>query len=105
MFSRRLVNLSTRRISSSRLLRGGHAEPEFNEPGGYLFNRKPGEKYQKESWENITYYGFIGTMIFAAVGVYFKPDTTIRGWARKEAEARMAARGDVLDYKRTEYKI
>lgn len=37
--------------------------------------QKPGQKRQKEDWENIWYYGFFGVMALTAVGQYFRPDT------------------------------
>jgi hypothetical protein len=35
----------------------------------------PGQKRVKEDWENIWYIGMFGTMAFAAVMLYYKPDT------------------------------
>jgi len=35
----------------------------------------PGQKRVKEEWENIWYIGMFGTMAFAAVMLYYKPDT------------------------------
>jgi hypothetical protein len=34
-----------------------------------------GQKRVKEDWENIWYIGMFGTMAFAAVMLYYKPDT------------------------------
>ncbi|KAJ2556857.1 hypothetical protein EV175_001721 [Coemansia sp. RSA 1933] len=102
----RFTTLTTRAsaLASRSVVRGGHKKPEFNEPGGYLFGRKPGEKYEREGWE-ITWWG--GCSI-AAVLIFFghryKPDTRIRTWAREEAERQMREEGDVLDYKHTDYK-
>jgi len=74
-----------------------HGDPQFNEPSGYLFGEKvrldeslasrnrsnllyvkplpPGQKRVKEDWENVWYFGMFGTMVFAAVLLYYKPDT------------------------------
>jgi len=74
-----------------------HGAPQFNEPSGYLFGEKvrsdeifcwknqfnlpyfkplpPGQKRIKEDWENIWYWGMFGSMAFAAVILYYKPDT------------------------------
>ncbi|PVU92482.1 hypothetical protein BB561_003780 [Smittium simulii] len=98
------VNLSSRTLRQRAITRSGHG-PELQEPTGYLFNRKPGEKYEKEGWENLWYYGFYGAMLYAGIGLYFKPDTRITSWARVQAEMRMAERGDDISYPRTEYKI
>ena len=80
----------------------------------------PGQKRQRESWELLWYWGMFGSMIFAAVGLYYKPDTrcdivtnvvvfidiltysmtfrSIQNWALKEAKARMEARGEKVEY-------
>jgi hypothetical protein len=69
----------------------------------------------KEDWENIWYIGMFGTMAFAAVMLYYKPDTryviirssqdlfqincaSIQTWALKEAKERMEARGEKYQY-------
>ncbi|KAJ2720925.1 hypothetical protein GGI07_004321 [Coemansia sp. Benny D115] len=114
MLARRLVQLSARNAAiPSRLVRGGHEAPKFNEPGGYLFGRKvrvgsgsetPGEKYERESWEVIWIGGFSIAFGLIAIGQYYKPDTRIRTWARKEAERQMREQGDLLEYKRTDYR-
>lgn len=36
---------------------------------------KPGEKYQKEGWEGVWYWGFYGSFAVAIVAYAFKPDT------------------------------
>jgi len=51
---------------------GDHYDP----PTGYLFGIKPGQKYVKEGWENLCYYGFIGSLLVAGVAYIFKPDTS-----------------------------
>ncbi|KAK9679260.1 hypothetical protein K7432_016345 [Basidiobolus ranarum] len=87
----------------ARLTRGGHG-PQYNEPGGYLFNEKPlaaGQKRVKEDWEDIWYFGMYGGFLFAAVGLYYKPDSSFVNWAYREAERRMEERGEVLEYKQT----
>jgi len=52
----------------------------------------------KEDWENIWYIGMFGTIGVATVLLYYKPDTSIQGWALKEAKARMEARGEKVQY-------
>ena len=70
----------------------------------------------KEDWENIWYIGMFGTMAFAAVMLYYKPDTrcayrardslilftlffaSIQTWALREAKERMEARGEKYKY-------
>ncbi|KAG8985097.1 hypothetical protein FRB94_011103 [Tulasnella sp. JGI-2019a] len=86
---------------------GAHAEAahhheEFNQPSGHLFGEKPlgpGEKRKREDWEMIWYIGMFGSMAVAAVGLYYKPDTSIQTWALKEARQRLEARGDDFEYK------
>jgi len=117
-----------------------HGAPQFNEPSGYLFGEKvrsgesllhwenqsdllyvkplpPGQKRVKEDWENVWYWGMFGTMAFAAVLLYYKPDTrcvrlkdflsstslicqflSIQTWALQEAKNRMEARGEKYKY-------
>jgi len=45
------------------------------------------------------YFGMFGGMALAAVGLYFKPDTSIQTWALKEAKDRMDASGTEWQYK------
>ncbi|THH02142.1 hypothetical protein EW026_g682 [Hermanssonia centrifuga] len=92
--SRRLQS-STRRYAS-----GSHG-PQYNEPSGWLFGEKPpppGQKRKREDWELIWYIGMYGSMAVAAIGLYYKPDTSIQTWALNEAKARMEARGEKTDY-------
>ncbi|KAF8511702.1 ESSS subunit of NADH:ubiquinone oxidoreductase, partial [Gautieria morchelliformis] len=92
------------RISSNIARRqyASHGAPQYNEPTGYLFGEKPplpGQKRKREEWELIFYWGMFGSMALAAVGLYYKPDTSIQTWALKEAKARMEARGESVEYK------
>lgn len=85
-----------------------------------------GQKRVKEDWENIYYYGFGGGMLLGAVLIYYKPDTrcvilpsfsllfsslrgegidrsgsvshSIEGWARKQAQEKMAAAGETVRF-------
>jgi len=78
-----------------------HGAPHYNEPSGYVFGEKPpapGQKRLKEDWENIWYFGMFGSIGLAALLLYYKPDTSIQGWALKEAKARMGARGEKVHY-------
>ncbi|KAI9500818.1 hypothetical protein GGI25_006222 [Coemansia spiralis] len=105
MFSR-FAQLSARssRLANRAIVRGGHGEQKFNEPGGYLFGRKPGEKYEREGWELIWHGGLGIAAVLIAVGQYYRPDTRIRTWAREEAIRQMREEGDILEYKHTDYK-
>lgn len=53
----------------------GH-EDHYDAPTGWLWGVRPGEKYEKEGWENVMYWGFGGSMALAVVGYAFKPDTS-----------------------------
>ncbi|PPQ64432.1 hypothetical protein CVT26_002139 [Gymnopilus dilepis] len=92
------------RLSSSRLQCkrfASHEAPHYNEPTGYLFGEKPpppGQKRVKEDWENVWYIGMFGTMAFASVMLYYKPDTSVQSWALREAKERMEARGEKYQY-------
>ncbi|GAA5839626.1 hypothetical protein JCM9279_006001 [Rhodotorula babjevae] len=88
-------------VLGQRRAAGGGA---YHEPTGRLFGEHapaPGQKRQKEDWENIYYYGFGGGMVLGAVLIYYKPDTSIEGWARKEAEKKMAAAGETPSYQKS----
>lgn len=62
-------------LSATPSPRGGGHDSHYDAPAGWLFGVKPGEKYEKEGWENVTYYAFLPLMV-GFVGVYaFKPDT------------------------------
>ncbi|KAL6310011.1 ESSS subunit of NADH:ubiquinone oxidoreductase-domain-containing protein [Sparassis latifolia] len=75
--------------------------PHFNQPSGYIFGEKPlppGQKRKREDWELLWYIGMFGSMAFAAVFLYYKPDTSLQTWAYNEAKVRMEARGEKTDY-------
>lgn len=98
--------LSSVQLSRATLSRYGQRRlashgTHYNEPSGNLFGEKPlapGQKRVKADWENIWYIGMFGTMGFAAVMLYYKPDTSIQTWALNEAKARMEARGEKYRY-------
>ncbi|KAJ5595379.1 uncharacterized protein N7459_001587 [Penicillium hispanicum] len=72
---------------------GDHYDP----PSGWLFGVKPGQKYVKEGWEGVWYYGFIGSFLVAGIAYVFKPDTSIQTWALEEARRRLEAEGILED--------
>jgi len=97
--SLRVLSAAPRRVLSRRY--ASHGAPHYNEPTGWLFGEKPlppGQKRVKEDWENIWYIGMFGSIAFAAVLLYYKPDTSIQTWALKEAKERMEARGEKYKY-------
>jgi len=51
-------------------------ESQYDPPTGWLWGVKPGEKYEKEGWENVMYWGFGGSVLVGVVGYAFKPDTS-----------------------------
>lgn len=51
-------------------------EDHYDPPTGWLFGVKPGEKAEKEGWENVWTYGFFGSLALGVVGYAFKPDTS-----------------------------
>ncbi|KAF2797835.1 hypothetical protein K505DRAFT_322281 [Melanomma pulvis-pyrius CBS 109.77] len=90
---------SARALSTTTPLRAadhGH-ESHYDQPTGWLFGVKPGEKYQKEGWEGIWYWGFYGSFALATVAYAFKPDTSIQTWALEEARRRLEAEGILPD--------
>ncbi|KAI8642154.1 ESSS subunit of NADH:ubiquinone oxidoreductase-domain-containing protein [Parasitella parasitica] len=97
MFTKILAR-STRLARPSFVHRGGHGTPSYNEPGGYLFNEKV---RVKEDWESIYYYGMGGGFLAMAVALYYKPDTSVVTWAKKEAEKSLKEKGVNLEYTKT----
>ncbi|KAF2248612.1 hypothetical protein BU26DRAFT_518837 [Trematosphaeria pertusa] len=89
---------SSRQFSQSKSVKGsgGHGS-HYDAPSGWLFGVKPGEKYQKEGWEGIWYWGFYGSFAVAIVAYAFKPDTSIQTWALEEARRRLEAEGILQD--------
>lgn len=67
---------NTQPFSSRPTLRAADHGDHYDPPTGWLFGVKPGQKYVKEGWENIWYYGFIGSFLVAGVAYVFKPDTS-----------------------------
>lgn len=63
-------------FSTRGSLRAADHGDHYDPPTGYLFGVKPGQKYVKEGWENIWYYGFVGSLLVAGVAYVFKPDTS-----------------------------
>lgn len=63
-------------FSTRSNLRAADHGDHYDPPTGYLFGVKPGQKYVKEGWENIWYYGFVGSLLVAGVAYVFKPDTS-----------------------------
>ncbi|KAK0707476.1 NADH:ubiquinone oxidoreductase 11.6kD subunit [Lasiosphaeris hirsuta] len=87
--------MTTRAFSSTPRVSGGGAQ--YDPPTGWLFGVKPGEKYEKEGWENLFFYGFYGSLGVFAVAYAFKPDTSIQTWALEEARRRLEAEGILED--------
>lgn len=56
---------------------GGHGhESQYDPPGGWLWGIRPGDKYEKEGWEDIFIYGFGGCFLVAGIAYVFKEDTS-----------------------------
>jgi len=73
---RQAVSTSVRTFSTTPRRAGGGGAPQYDPPTGWLFGVRPGEKYEKEGWENIFFYGFYGAFAVFAVAYAFKPDTS-----------------------------
>ena len=50
-----------------------------------------GESRVWEDWEAPYYLTMAATVVILGVGLTAKPDTSLEGWAREEAQRRMAA--------------
>ncbi|GAA5874916.1 hypothetical protein JCM5296_003871 [Sporobolomyces johnsonii] len=95
-----LPSASLARASQRRAASGVH----YNEPSGYLFGEKPpapGKKRVRQDWESIYYWGMFGGMAVGGVLIFYKPDTSIEGWARQQAKEKMAAAGETPSYERS----
>ncbi len=66
---------TSRSFSTTPRVQGGGA-PQYDPPSGWLWGVKPGEKYQKEGWEDLFFWGFYGSLGVFAVAYAFKPDTS-----------------------------
>ncbi|BGP01131.1 hypothetical protein NBRC10512_000480 [Rhodotorula toruloides] len=100
----RRVSSAVRNAAQQQQRRSASGGIHFNEPSGRLFGEKPlkpGQKRVKEDWENIYYYGFGGTCLLTAIGLYYKRDTSIQTWARAEAMKKMEAEGTLPTYERS----
>eukprot|EP00516_Mucochytrium_quahogii_P001502 CAMPEP_0203748014 /NCGR_PEP_ID=MMETSP0098-20131031/3003_1 /ASSEMBLY_ACC=CAM_ASM_000208 /TAXON_ID=96639 /ORGANISM=" , Strain NY0313808BC1" /LENGTH=147 /DNA_ID=CAMNT_0050636623 /DNA_START=611 /DNA_END=1051 /DNA_ORIENTATION=+ len=93
MLRRAVMNTAARAKAGQALGRantrsfGSHGAPKYKT----MFGEKPlgpGEKRKRESWELIYHGTMVGGLIFLAVGLYYKPNTSIRQWAKQEALAR-----------------
>ncbi|KAI1458096.1 ESSS subunit of NADH:ubiquinone oxidoreductase [Annulohypoxylon moriforme] len=94
--SKQSSTTSVRPFSATARAPSSHG-PQYDPPTGWLFGVKPGEKYQKEGWENSFFYGFCGSIAVAAIAYGFKPDTSIQTWALEEARRRLEAEGILED--------
>jgi len=72
------TNTAIRAFSASAAKKSGdaHHGPQYDPPTGWLFGVKPGEKYKKEGWEGIFYYGYCGSLVVFLIAYAFKPDTS-----------------------------
>ena len=61
--------------TSARLRGGGSHENHYNPPTGWLWGIPPGQKYEKEGWEGLMYWGFCGSFALAAIAYIYKPDS------------------------------
>jgi len=76
---------------------GGPHGDHYDPPGGWLWGIRPGEKYEKEGWEDIFIYGFGGCFLVAGIAYVFKEDTSIQTWALEEARRRLEKEGILED--------
>jgi len=106
-----IPTVTARKISSSHSLRAEPAAPtgahsndghhgdhgdhgdHYDAPGGWLWGLRPGEKYEKEGWEDLFIYGFFGSFVVAGIAYAFKEDTSIQTWALEEARRRLEKEG------------
>ncbi|CAO3613838.1 unnamed protein product [Cunninghamella blakesleeana] len=94
----RVFSQSARLTRPSLMRRGGGGGTPINEPGGYLFNEK---NPVKEGWEDIYYWGMGGGFVLMSAALYYKPDSSVMSWAKKEAEKSLKEKGVNLEYQKT----
>ena len=85
-FRKSSLHTSTRSLySSPHQPESEHAAPEnahgsheshYDPPTGWLWGIPPGQKYEKEGWENTWVYGYWGSLILGVVLYAYKPDTS-----------------------------
>ena len=54
----------------------GSHESHYDPPTGWLWGIPPGEKPEKEGWENTWVYGYWGSLLLGVVLYAYKPDTS-----------------------------
>jgi hypothetical protein len=77
--SSRVVRAGSQRQFATSLPKKSGAEQHYDPPTGWLFGVPPGQKYKKEGWENVMFYGFGGAMVVTGIAYVFKPDTRYVG--------------------------
>jgi hypothetical protein len=74
--ARTQTQVQVRSLSRTTARRSADHGDHYDPPTGWLFGVKPGEKAEKEGWENLWVYGFFGACAFGVVGYAVKPDTS-----------------------------
>lgn len=70
----RSPRVATRPFATTMKKRGGGSS--YEPPTGWLWGVKPGEKPEKEGWENLMFYVYIPSFVLAVVALAFKPDNS-----------------------------
>ncbi|KAL8953078.1 MAG: hypothetical protein Q9222_001071 [Ikaeria aurantiellina] len=65
-----------RPFSSTAIHQSGDAHSHYDPPSGWLWGIPPGEKREKEGWENVWIYGFFGGLLMGVIAYAYKPDTS-----------------------------
>lgn len=86
-----------RPFGSTTPRRSGDTHSHYDPPSGWLWGIPPGEKKEKEGWENVWIYGFFGGLLMGVVAYAYKPDTSIQTWALEEARRRLESEGILPD--------
>lgn len=71
-----LPQTTRRAFTATTARKAGAHGPQYDPPTGWLFGVKPGEKAKKEGWEDLAYYGFVGSLVVFSIAYAFKPDTS-----------------------------
>merc|ERR1711908_63792 len=83
-----LLGMSRRLVAPGRTVVRRRASAAKEDMGGYLFGEKPpvaGQARKWAVWEMPYYVTMTGAFVIGGYGLYIKPDTDLRTWAKAQA--------------------
>merc|ERR1711865_1276942 len=88
MMSSALLGMSRKLVAPGRTVVRRRASAAKEDLGGYLFGEKPpaaGQARKWASWEMPYYVTMTAAFVGTGFGLYIKPDTDLRTWAKAQA--------------------